>query len=306
METSARHLLIGSIALAFVGAGFFLAIWLAQVRIGQESYSIYFHQSVAGLTEGADVQIEGVPIGMVTSVGLDRDDPGQAVVKISVRSGSPIGQGSVATLEMQGLTGGHAVSITGVPANARPLEAKDGAPPVIPSKPSGIQQMIDNAPKMARQAQSVLDALDRLTAQEAKSLPKISANIEVLTGALADHRDQITSAVQNAATAAQTANRVLANVDATDVEELRPLLQSSGEAVRSLTELIGQSRQILAENRKPIHAFTDEGMLELRQTVAEARTLIERLDRVAQILEREPNAFLSGKAAPTFTPGSGR
>src|SRR3546814_11090566 len=68
----------------------------------------------------------GVRVGEVTSVDLDPDRPTAIRVTIEVQKRTPVGADSVATLELEGLTGGRYVELTGGGPTAPPLEPPPG------------------------------------------------------------------------------------------------------------------------------------------------------------------------------------
>src|SRR3546814_2913658 len=76
METRAHHLLIGSFMLVFVAAIIMFTLWLAKAREDQEiaRYNIFFNGSVAGLGVGGDVRFNGIKVGNVSQITIDRED----------------------------------------------------------------------------------------------------------------------------------------------------------------------------------------------------------------------------------------
>ena len=124
--------------------------WLAKVDIDREfnAYHIFFEGSVTGLSSASNVLYRGIPVGTVNEVIIDPDDSSRVRVTVEVASNTPIREDSVATLELQGITGASLIQITGGSADSPELVAKsDQTLPVIRSKPSSFQQLFAGAPR---------------------------------------------------------------------------------------------------------------------------------------------------------------
>src|SRR3546814_15794005 len=68
----------------------------------------------------------GVRVGEVLSVDLDPDRPTAIRVTLAVQERTPVRADSVATLELEGLTGGRYVLLSGGPPSAPPLVPPPG------------------------------------------------------------------------------------------------------------------------------------------------------------------------------------
>ena len=100
METRANYVWVGVATLVLLAlvAGF--AVWIARLDRGQrDTYDIYFHQSVDGLTRGAEVSYAGVPSGQVSQIEVWPQDPNYVRVRIAVDHKIPILQGTTATIQ---------------------------------------------------------------------------------------------------------------------------------------------------------------------------------------------------------------
>ena len=134
METRANHLLIGTFVLVVTAGAFGFVLWLAKLDIDREfqSYHICFEGSVSGLSLGSDVLYRGIPVGTVTEILIDPEDPGRVLVAVDLASTTPIRQDSIATLEVQGITGVSLIQIGGGGHDSPVLQAEPGAAfPVI-------------------------------------------------------------------------------------------------------------------------------------------------------------------------------
>ena len=78
--TVSSTLLIGTLAV------------LAGLRLAEErdTYTIRYHMSLSGLEAGSPVKFNGVRVGRVDSIRIDREDPATVVVAVSLDAGTPV------------------------------------------------------------------------------------------------------------------------------------------------------------------------------------------------------------------------
>src|ERR1700759_5437293 len=97
----------------FIGLVIFV-VWLARISFSQEYdlYDIVFDGPVRGLNQGGEVHFNGIKVGEVTKIALDRPTPSRVIARARVTSDVPIRVDSYATLEPQGITGVNYIQIT--------------------------------------------------------------------------------------------------------------------------------------------------------------------------------------------------
>src|SRR3546814_598319 len=186
METRAHHLLIGSFMLAFLVAIVLFVLWLAKSQVDRDvaHYNIYFHGSVAGLGVGGDVRFNGIKVGTVSQISIDRQNTSRVRVTAEMAADTPIRADSEATLQLQGITGVSYVQITPGSPEAeliKPVRGGDTAKyPTIKSKPSAIDTLVEAAPELLTRAAKVLsdENLNNLTGFIA-DLHQISQTLEI-------------------------------------------------------------------------------------------------------------------------------
>ena len=84
METRANYVLIGIFTLAVVFGGFGFVWWLERAGEGggRNSYEIVFDSAVSGLRPGAPVNVNGIRVGEVNALRLDKVVPRKVVVTV--------------------------------------------------------------------------------------------------------------------------------------------------------------------------------------------------------------------------------
>jgi phospholipid/cholesterol/gamma-HCH transport system substrate-binding protein len=261
METKASHFVIGFFVLAMVSASFFFVVWLAKVEVDRELdfYNVFFEDGVAGLSVGGDVRYNGIPVGTVTSIILDPKDASRVQVAIEVDKGTPVSQGTEASLALQGITGVAYIELTGGGPDAPPLLADaSGARPAIPSRRSTIQRLAADAPELLAQAISLIDDLRKLVDENNRaSFNAILKNTETITRETADVAPQFKGMIDNLN---KTSEKLQTAVDSLD-----GLLTNwngvAGEAQKTMLltqEALTDARATMATTRKGIAAATEQ------------------------------------------------
>lgn len=329
METRAHHLLIGSFLLLFLVGILGFALWLAKTQIDREiaRYNILFTGSVAGLGLGGDVRFNGIKIGNVSQISIDREDTAKVRVTINVAADTPIRQDSVASLELQGITGVSFVQITAGSKGATILPASFGDDiaelPEIRSKSSSIAELFEAAPDLVNRAARIMsdqniDNIAGIIGDIRQLSLTIASRQETLTRAI-DGFDRTSADIAVAARAARSvaekfdgladeakltlisaratldsATRLLDEDASGTLKDSQLAVQELRGAMRDLSGVLTAVNEVVAENRAPINAITTDGFGEFRRFIAEARILVGSLARVAQRLEDDPSAVLFG------------
>jgi phospholipid/cholesterol/gamma-HCH transport system substrate-binding protein len=193
MEVRARYVLVGSFTLTVILGLFWFAYWINNVGgIGQHaSYQIRFEQSVDGLAIGSNVLFNGIRVGVITELALDRSDPKRVNVLISLDPVVPIRSDTEVDVTYQGLTGAPAISLKGGNASGAPLVPNNEHPPILVAAAGIGQNLSDSARHTLRHLDQILtdNAKPLHTAIEgfstfAEMLGKNSDRLEAIIGGL--------------------------------------------------------------------------------------------------------------------------
>lgn len=326
METRASYLLVGVFALIAM-LGFAIAvIWMAGVNLRDDAmrYDIFFKGSVSGLKEGNAVRYRGIPVGVVTSMEINPDNVEEVRVTIEIPQKTPVKEDTAAALEYQGITGVGYIELSGGTHKAPLLAAKAGqARPVIPSRPSQLQELIDTAPELVTRITAVVDRVALLLSpQNQENIARTLENIRGVTGVLAEHSADIGTAISSATDAmkdtrsaakeAEVALREigglakslqkLANTLDKDFTGVGPEAKEALSEVRQTAVEFKRAASVLSDlvdrNKEPVNTFAASGLYELTQLLAETRVLVGALTRISGQIERDPARFLFGKTQP--------
>lgn len=327
METKANYALVGAFAVAVVLAGLGLIGWFAKSRVNQDyvQYEIHFQGSVAGLNEGSDVRYNGIRVGRVASLELNPENPSEVRALVKLYPTTPIRTDSIASLNFQGLTGVAYVQISGGSPGAPLLRVASKDPiPVIPSRRSGLEQLVAGAPDLVANATQLLQQLTKITGQEnQKSLANLLKNLNAISASVADHRPDTDKVLANAGAISQQLVAMAAKLnDLTD--RLNRVADRANDTLGATDKLVngdvagfvhearlaaasyrqaGESLQtVLNRNQTAIEAFSGDGLTQVTRLAADTRQLVVTLDRLAQRFESEPGRFLLGRPVPEYAP----
>jgi len=328
METRASYFLVGLFVLTLITGMFGFVMWLSRFELKDENtfYYAYFRGSVTGLSVGSTVRYRGVPVGTVTDIEIDSENVELIEVTLALKRGTPIKTDTIASLQLQGITGLSFVQLTGGTRNAPMLEPRPGKRrATIPSRPSPIEQVFENAPEVFAQIAALATrANDLLSPENLKEINAILQNSAAFTGVLARSSPAIEGIVQDTAETLADLRQTAASLDQLS-RELRSLAQDLGGDARKFMaethELAGEANKTIVdvrktaqaferlardldrmvdENRIPVRDFTNNGLYELAQFLSETRTLVASLTRIAYQLERDPARFLFGDQQKGF------
>ncbi|CBS91259.1 MlaD family protein [Azospirillum lipoferum] len=308
METRASYILVGSFVLALVAGLLVFTAWIAKVQLDEtrETYRIYFSGSVTGLQQGSPVRYRGVPVGTVSDIRLDPDNVTRVRVTVQVQNGTPVMADSIASLEVQGITGGAYVQISGGTVEGKRLTATDADGVLtIPSRPSSLTAVVDSAPQLVNRSLEVITKLgELLNGENQKAIGEILANARTLSAELARAGSGLEETMAQARqtltgfeavgpqldrTLAQ-ARETLATVDGS----AKQLTGETRELMRSLKRTSDTLNGLMAENREPVRDFTATGLYDLTLLISQLRDLSGQLSRVITRIENDPSNFLFG------------
>jgi phospholipid/cholesterol/gamma-HCH transport system substrate-binding protein len=296
METRANYVLIGIFTLAVVFGGFAFVWWLERAGEGggRSTYEIVFDSAVSGLRPGAPVNFNGIRVGEVNALRLDRQDPRKVVVAVSVVSTVPVRSDTRASLEYQGLTGIASVAMTGGRIDAPPLIAQAGSPPRIQAEGGQMADLMSGAKQIMGRVDSIAQRIDRLLGDNEQRLDQAIKDISKFTGVLSDRSGDVDTLLSNAGQLAAKLNGMADKFDGvleavkgfTGDKDNQGFMANAAEAAKSVRQLA----ETLNKTAPPT-------LQEYRGLAVDARRMVGEIERVVRNLERNPSQFLFGGGA---------
>lgn len=311
METRSNHVLVGTVTLLLLAAIMVAAFWFSRLSEGDNmEYDIFFKQSVNGLAKGSSVNYSGVPSGQVEKIELWKRDPSFVKVRISVKEGTPVLQGTTATIAGVGFTGVSEIVLDGAVKGAPPIGCPEENPlsacpdgiPVIPTKPGALGELLNNAPQLLERLSTLTERLtELLNDKNQQSIAGILANVERVSGALADRSPEIAAtlaeariAVQRTGIAAEQIGKLAATTDSMLTDEGKPLMADLRKSVQSATRSIETLDKTIAEAQPGVRAFSNQTMPEVNQLVRDLREMSRSFRGVAEKLDQQGAGSIVG------------
>ncbi|WP_380872823.1 ABC transporter substrate-binding protein [Sphingomonas sp. DBB INV C78] len=316
METRSNHILVGSVVLALLVAVLLFTVWLARLSgANEQEFDIFFKQSVDGLAKGSPVTFSGVPVGQIKEILLMPEQPEFVRVRISVNGDTPILQGTTATIAGVGFTGVSQINLDGAIKGQPPITCPDEdrsaqcpyGRPVIPTKPGALGELLNSAPQLMERLSTLTERMgELLNDRNQKSLANILANLERLSGSLADRGPDLKDVLADTRVAVRQAGDAaeqIGQLAATTNKELQPIAADLRKTVQSAERSMGALEGAINEARPGLKAFSTQTVPEVSQLIRDLTEMSDALTGVANKLDRGgAGAVLGGNKLPDYEP----
>lgn len=329
MESRVAYTLVGLFVFVLGAALIFAVLWLTVGTSDKsyDTYRVYVRESVAGLNPKAAVRYRGVDVGQVDSIRLDPEDPRRVILTLRIERDIPVRRNTVATLNIQGLTGLATVELSGGSPDSPPLEAGPDEPyPVIRSAPSLVQRLDDAFNQVLGAVDSLSTSMDRLLspdnlaafsqllgnvntlsatlAQQADGFGRTLANLETISATVVAHSADLEAAL--AGTARTLENSARASAGLTDlVGQLKDGVSNASAMARSITTTSRDLAEVARASRRDLQQVVQRTTPELNSLLLQLNRLTDSVQRFVQTLERNPQMLLFGQPRARPGPGEG-
>ena len=305
METRAGYVVVGTFVLVLIAGLVVAVLWVARGQLSQQQtrYDIYFASVAAGLVEGSPVQISGVQVGRVAAVALDPRNPQRVHVTVEVRTDAPIRSDSVASIEIQVLTGSAWIEITPGSSTAPPIEVSDDQLyPVIWSRDSEIQKVVSSLPDLLAKLTDVTDRVaSTLDEKNRASLAATLDNLQRVSAAAASHSDDIGRLLTESAADAQALREAINSIDHA-VKRVDEATAQAGDTFHQAGDTFRDVDAVAKDNQAALKDFTQNGLGELRRLVARTDTLVTEMTRAVDKIGGDPSSLLYGDRRQGYRP----
>lgn len=274
-------------------------------------YQAIEDESVAGLNLNAPVKYNGVDVGKVRSIDLDRTNPGRVVLLFAIEHGTPIKEDTVAVLKTQGLTGIAYVELSGGAANSPPLRTLPGNTyPVITTQPSlaaRLENVLTDALAKIDSTTSNINAI--LSDDNRKAFTSTLADLAIVARTIAARQKQIDSGIANASRTFDNTAQVTAQIGpaiervARSADAIEKMGNEVAATSRSAGKTVVAAGKTVEAVGSDVRHFTSETLPELERLMGELSTLSASLRRLTQQTERDPRGFIFGRRPVPPGPG---
>lgn len=303
MERNAHYALVGFVSMILFVVMILFVFWLARFQFSRQ-YDIYdvdFTGPVRGLSVGGQVFFNGIKVGEVTKLSLDKTNPNRVLARIRTSSDAPVRIDSEATLEPLGITGVNYIQISAGRLDKPLMKDAMGHDviPVIHSKKGSLESLLQGGGDVLTRTVEALDRMNKVLSDK---------NIENVSATLAD--------VRNVADEVKTQKQLLADADTllksitatsgrinTLAEHADALVNGDGKrAVKTLADAADEIKGAATETRAtlgklqgPTTDFATTGLPRISAAIIALQQAAESLSRVVDDIERNPQGII-GKA----------
>ncbi len=305
METRANYVLIGAFVLMGAVAFLLFAVWIAGSPFNRSynTYDVVFTGPVNGLSEGGEVRFNGIKVGEVDRLSLDREDPNRVIARVRVASETPVRTDSVAQLDFLGITGVTFIQIRAGSADKPLLLSEEfEEPPVIMTERTALDELFSGGQDLMSVTGDTLNNFNRLLSDEnVDSLTGILQNVETISAKLAQDDgviDSATSALRSFDQAAAALGDAAASVDAAarDVSAVasgaEPAIADLAPAMADARKALSDLADVAANLESSLTPTAGQALEEFSLAAADLRVLMGRLNGLVGEVEQDPSRFL--------------
>lgn len=315
MESRAHFALIGVFVILAISAIIGFIAWFSKAEFDQqyELYEVSFPGPVRGVNSGTEVRFNGLRVGEVSKLRLDRRAANTVIVELRVSAGYPVTTDSYAQLEPSGLTGLNYIQIFEGESGVLITESEFTSPYPLPGRMSQIETFLDDGGSVIQGAQRAIARVNAVLTPEAiQDFHDILKNVNVLTKKLSEtdlDKDLLNRVLLSFETAAMDVSKA---ADAVDVaaNDFDLLIQDEAKvfldrAVISMVQLdetlnafegfAGEGADVAVNLSDAINRLSNSGLTDLEETADMLRRLVNSLNRVVEEIEQNPAQFIAGK-----------
>lgn len=308
MENKAHAFAAGVFVLAVTALLVGMVMWLMRDTVSTSRYEMTTTDAVTGLQPQAAVRFKGVAVGKVTNIGFDPAKPGNVLVELAVDRNAPVTQSTFATLAFQGVTGLSFVQLDDDgSSSAAPVAGPNGVPR-IPLKPNALGQLQDMASDLVEKVGRATDRVNQMLGPDnqaalSSALTELGAAAKSVNQ-LASHTDKTIQGIQLEGLIRQTSG-TLTTIDkaAAQVRVTAANLDTTvGELGQGVQRVTGPGG-VVDRMSEGASTVTNTTLPRIQNLTEDASRTIRRLDRIANALSENPQAFIYGSG--TVPPGPG-
>lgn len=244
MDTKVNYSVVGAFVIVLTAAFVLMIIWLSSGLSSKtyDTYVVYMNESVAGLNIDSPVKFNGVEVGRVKKIALDRHNPQVVVLLLDIEDKTPVTIDTRATLTIQGLTGVASLALKTVGSDTTPLKTQRGQKyPVIKSAPSllarldvALSELTTNLSDITKSIRSVLNP------ENQAAIKATLHNFDIISGQLAKASEQFPATMQ-----------ILTNQTLPATNQLLNSLQNASDNLTAITSEIKQNPAVIVRGQKP-------------------------------------------------------
>lgn len=306
MEAKTNYTLVGLVVLILMASLLSVGLWLS-VGFNQKSYiqyTVYLHESAAGLPKDAAVKFNGVQVGYVKKISLNRNDPRQVEIILNIEKGTPITNSTYATLISQGITGVTYVGLSASAADLTPIQKMPDEPyPVIPAKPSLFNQLDSLLKEVAEGVSRVSDEAQKIfNTENALYIKHSLANMEQISKVIADNSSNINQSLHN--TDIFFSNMAKVSKDFPQIlKELKVGVTRFNVLATDLSHAGKNVSKTMVSGKNALDKISIQALPSTVTLIHRLNNISANLEKISNEMRQNPSVIIRGTAPPKSGPG---
>ena len=303
MENRNSYTIVGMFFIACLTAFAIFIWWMTSknnTKVDFKEYYIHTSELPSGLKVDSTVKFIGVPAGSVSDINFVDDKNALINITMKIREDLPIKADSVASIEVQAISGVASINISRGTKDFKP-----GDKPILKLEESLLSKLGNNAENITLKINQTLDKVDGFfSAENISHIESILRNIDKFTQVLTDENglSEVDSIVKNVKNFTDSLNK-------TDTKEL----------AKNLNTLIASANSVFSSANSAVNGYSSlqdiltqkvkNGEYDLRNTVSpllrEASEFLNGFDKTLrefrgalQRLEDNPYEFFFTNPVP--------
>jgi phospholipid/cholesterol/gamma-HCH transport system substrate-binding protein len=314
METKANYVLIGAFVLLAAGAMALFTLWIAGNPFSRsfKDYDVIFSGPVNGLSEGGEVRFNGIKVGEVTTLRLDRQDPNRVIAHVRVESQTPVRTDSVAQLNFQGITGVTFIQILAGDPSAPLLASVDGETPQIPTSRTLVDELFSGGQDLLSVSGDTIKKVNEMLSDEnLLHLTSTLANIDKAISKIASDGgviDEAAMAMKNintAVVALETAAATFDQAASSLASDFSTLTTDASATLKKLDPTLDEAREAMSNINQTVAAINSDitpaatrAMRQVGNSATDFQVIMQRLQSLLAQIEQDPSRFVYQQPSP--------
>ena len=303
MENRNSYTIVGMFFIACLTAFAIFIWWMTSknnTKVDFKEYYIHTTELPSGLKVDSTVKFIGVPAGSVSDINFVDDKNALINITMKIREDLPIKADSVASIEVQAISGVASINISRGTKDFKP-----GDKPILKLEESLLSKLGNNAENITLKINQTLDKVDGFfSAENISHIESILRNIDKFTQVLTDENglSEVDSIVKNVKNFTDSLNK-------TDTKELAKNLNTLIASANSVFKSVNSAVTGYSSLQDILTQKVKNGEYDLRNTVSpllrEASEFLNGFDKTLrefrgalQRLEDNPYEFFFTNPVP--------
>lgn len=306
MDSKINYTVVGIFVVGLTIALVVIFLWLTTTRNDKsyKTYLIYINENVTGLTVQSPVRYNGVPVGYVTSIELDPRNPQLVKIVVNIEVGTPITTSTVATLQLQGITGVMYVGLKATSMDAPLLQPESGQKyPVIRAEPSFFVQISEVVPELTKNIQTIGKSVSKLlNDQNQEAISKSLQNIQKFSETLSKNSENLDDIMKklritmnNTSEASKDFPRI--------AKDLKKTIDSISETSDRVGKAANEAQKTFTSGTVVMRDLSTQLLPGTQQLLMHLNNAARNINHLTEDLQSNPSMLIRGKVPAAKGPG---